>query len=117
MKLLKDYNCTIDYHPSKENIVVDALSKKVSGCLAYIQTIRLPLMIELRNLGVELSLEYSGILLANFQVRSILVDRIQEVQFVDPQLIKIRDEVDCGDGFFYKKIWSFNFWYSTLCAC
>ena len=79
MELIKDYDCTIEYHPSKTNVVVDALSKKASGCLAYIQTIRLPLMIELRNLGVELSLEYSGILLANFQVRSILVDRIQEV--------------------------------------
>ena len=74
MELIKDYDCTIEYHPGKANVVANALSRKFSGSLAYIQTIRLPLMIELRNLGVHMSMEYSGILLANFQVRPILVD-------------------------------------------
>ena len=76
MELIKDYDCTIEYHPGKANVVANALSRKALGSLAYIQTIRLPLMIELRNLGVELSMEYSIILLANFQVRPTLVDRI-----------------------------------------
>ena len=26
MELLKDYDCTIDYHPGKANVVVDALT-------------------------------------------------------------------------------------------
>ena len=54
MELLKDYDCTIDYHPSKANVVADALSRKSTGSLAYMQTIQLPLMVELRELGVEL---------------------------------------------------------------
>ena len=47
MELLKDYDCTINYHPSKENVVADALGRKSTGSLAYMQTIQLPLMVEL----------------------------------------------------------------------
>ena len=53
MELLKDYDCTIDYHPGKANVVADALSRKFTGSLAYMQTIQLSLMVELRELGVE----------------------------------------------------------------
>ena len=35
MELLKDYDCTIDYHPGKANVVADALSRKSTGSLAY----------------------------------------------------------------------------------
>ena len=28
MELIKDYDCVIDYHPEKANVVVDALSRK-----------------------------------------------------------------------------------------
>ena len=28
MKLIKDYDCVIDYHPRKANVVADALSRK-----------------------------------------------------------------------------------------
>ena len=34
MELLKDYDCMIDYHPGKANVVVDALSRKT------VQTLR-----------------------------------------------------------------------------
>ena len=39
MKLLNDYDCTIDYHPGKANVVADALSRKSRDSLAYMQTI------------------------------------------------------------------------------
>ena len=41
MELLKDYDCTIDYHPGKANVVADALSRKSTGSLAYMQTIQI----------------------------------------------------------------------------
>ena len=47
MELLKDYDCIIDYHLGKANVVADALSRKSTGSLAYMQTIKLPLMVEL----------------------------------------------------------------------
>ena len=68
MELLKDYDCTIDYHPGKANVVADALSRKSAGSLAYMQTIKLPLMVELRELGVELRMHALGELFASFQL-------------------------------------------------
>ena len=47
MELLKDYDCAIDYHLGKANVVADALSRKSTGSLAYMQTIQLLLMVEL----------------------------------------------------------------------
>ena len=36
MELLKGYDCFILYHPSKANVVADALSRKSAGSLAHI---------------------------------------------------------------------------------
>ena len=36
MKFLEDYDSTLHYHPSKENVVADALSQKSRGALASI---------------------------------------------------------------------------------
>ena len=55
IELLKDYDFTIEYHPEKANIVADALSRKSSGSLSYIHTVRIPLLLELRALNVELA--------------------------------------------------------------
>ena len=93
MELLKDYDCTIDYHPGKENVVADALSRKSTGSLSYMQTIQLPLMVELRDLGVELRMHATGPLFANFQLRPILVDHILEAQLEDPYLMSMRKKL------------------------
>ena len=97
MELLKDYDCTIDYHPGKANVVVDALSRKSTSSLAYMQTIQLPFMVELRELGVELRMHASGALFASFQLRLILVDRILEAQLEDPYLMSMRKKVEEGE--------------------
>ena len=76
MEQLKDYNCTIDYHPSKADVVVHALSRKATWSLTYVQIIHLPLMVELRKMRVELRMDYYGVLLASFQVQLVLIDRI-----------------------------------------
>ena len=38
MKLLKDYDCSILYHPIQANVGADALSRKSAGSLAHIST-------------------------------------------------------------------------------
>ena len=68
MELLKDYDCTIDYHPGKVNAVADALNRKSTGSLAYMQTIQLPSMVKLRELGVKLRMHASGALFSSFQL-------------------------------------------------
>ena len=97
MELLKDYDCTIDYHPGKANVVADALSRKSTGSLAYMQTIQLPLMVELRELGAELRMHASGALFASFQLRPILVDRILKAQLEDPYLMSMRKKIVEGE--------------------
>ena len=66
LELIKDYDCTIEYHPGKANVVADALSRKLEGSYAYLQTVYLPLLIELRSLGVQLQVADTGTLLASF---------------------------------------------------
>ena len=36
MKFLEDYDFTLHYHPSKSNVVTDALSQKSRGVLARV---------------------------------------------------------------------------------
>ena len=80
MELLKDYDCTIEYHPGKANVVANALSRKSTKNLYYVRAIRVPLLMELRSLGVELILDASGGILATLKVRPLLVERIMQAQ-------------------------------------
>ena len=50
MELIKDYDCVIDYHPGKANVVANTLSRK------SVQT--------LRALNAHLSLLYDGTIVA-----------------------------------------------------
>ena len=55
MELIKDYDCVIDYHPGKANVVADALSRKT--------------MQTLRTLNAHLSLTDDGIIVAELIAR------------------------------------------------
>ena len=57
LELIKDYDCVIDYHPSKANVVANALSRKSSSSLAHIRAIQTPLQNELRSLPMELMID------------------------------------------------------------
>lgn len=48
LELLKDYDLTILYHPSKANVVVDALSRKSLENLVALITIQQQLIAEMR---------------------------------------------------------------------
>ena len=37
LELIKDYDCTIEYHPGKANVVANALSRKTSSTLAHLR--------------------------------------------------------------------------------
>ena len=78
MELIKDYDCIIDYHPGKANVVADVLSHKHTANLASIRAIKIPLMLELRRLDVGLEVDTSGALLASFSDRPLLLGEIYE---------------------------------------
>ena len=76
--------------------MADALSRKPEGSYAYLQIVYLPLLIELRSLGVQLQVADTRTLLASFYVRSLLVDHIKEGQKQVSKMIKLRAEIEGG---------------------
>ena len=56
MQLLKVYDMTIQYHPGKANVVVDALSRKAvsMGILTYLSVSKRPLAKEIQDLNLNL---------------------------------------------------------------
>ena len=88
LELLKDYDCSILYHPGKENVVADALSRKSAGSLSHISTERRPIIKELHDL-IDQGLQWKvtkKCLIAQFRVRSVYLDRVKAAQKRDPQL-------------------------------
>ena len=72
MELIKDYDCVIDYHLGKANIVVDALSRK------SVQT--------LRALNAQLSLTDDGTVVAELIARPNLLNRVLGAQNKDEKI-------------------------------
>jgi hypothetical protein len=56
MELIKDYNCIIDYHLGKANVVADALSRKKKAFISG--------LLVLSELNMLLDVTSGGILLA-----------------------------------------------------
>ena len=95
MKLLKDYDCSVLYHPGKANIVADVLSRKSADSLAHINTERRLIVEELHELidqGLQLKMT-KKCLLGQFRVQSVHLDRVKAAQRRDPQLQKIMFKV------------------------
>lgn len=77
MKLIKDYDCTIAYHPGKTNVVADALSKKGSSAESKII---IALVRELRACKAISNVGSTGNLVARFQVKPTLEEQIVKAQ-------------------------------------
>ena len=82
MELIKDYDCVIDYHPGKANVVADALSRKT------VQT--------LRALNAHLSLSDDGTIVVKLIARPNLLNRVLEAQKKDEKISAIMKQI--GDG-------------------
>ena len=79
MELIKDYDCVIDHHPGKANVVADALSRK------SVQT--------LRALNAHLSLTDDGTVVAELIVRPNMLNRVLEAQNNDEKIYAIVKQI------------------------
>ena len=54
------------------------------------------MLVELRSMGVSLETAESGTLVVAVHVRSVLVDRVREMQAEDQYLMKLRSKIKAG---------------------
>ena len=78
MDLIKDYDLIINSHPGKANVVANALSRKSSMTLAHIRTAYVPLLLDMKTLGISLDYDGYGALFASFVIKPTLVDQIKD---------------------------------------
>ena len=82
MELIKDYDCVIEYHPGKANVVADALSRKL------VQTLQV--------LNAHLSLSDDGAIVAELVAKPNLLNRVLEAQKNDEKISAIVSRI--GEG-------------------
>jgi phosphotransferase system HPr-like phosphotransfer protein len=87
---MKDYDCEINYYPSKANVAANALSRKSMVELAALGISQPQLIKEFAGMGLEVVGEVTPAHLANLIVQPKLLARIQAAQLEDPKCAKIK---------------------------
>ena len=78
---------------------------------------RIPLLLELRALNMELAQGEKGALIATLKVRPVLIDRVREAQGQDEQMMKIKEQVQQGNRVDFMILEDGTFLYgSRLCV-
>ncbi|KAA0042118.1 pol protein [Cucumis melo var. makuwa] len=95
LQLVKDYDCEILYHPSKANVVVDALSRNVSHSAALI-TRHAPLHRDFERAEIAVSVGAVTMQLAQLTVQPTLRQKIIDAQGHDPYLVEKRGLAEAG---------------------
>jgi hypothetical protein len=96
VELIKDYDCVIDYHPGKANVVVDALSRKGKIVMIDVEHKEQESIVELKKMGLRLSVGPEGSLLAQLKIRSVLRDKVLVAQQADGKVREIKERVKKG---------------------
>ena len=97
LELVKDYDCSINYHLGKANVVANAFSRKPSSFSAALLTTRKEIILDLERMEIKVVMGHFEAYLASLSVQLTLVERIKLSQVDDPHLKKIMDEVRSGN--------------------
>jgi hypothetical protein len=96
VELIKDYDYVIDYHPGKTNVVADALSRKGKTVMNDVEHKEQESIVELRKMGLRLSVGPEGSLSAQLNIRSVLRDKVLVAQQADGKVREIKERVNKG---------------------
>ena len=103
LELFKDYDCIIDYHPGKANVVADALSRKVMAALLIQHN--------------EWRIVYDGAILAQLKAQYVLKQMIIDAQKNDEEMQKKVQFVRDGDKIdFSVKEYGSLYFHNRLCV-
>ncbi|XP_074360927.1 uncharacterized protein LOC141701165 [Apium graveolens] len=113
IEFLKDYDVSIQYHPSRGNKVADALSKKDFGNLAALVTQQQPLQCEIEKFGLEFYHRDTVGMVASLHVEPSLITRIKEAKDGDGELWSLVQNIDLEKqpGFHFDDhgiLWMYN---------
>jgi len=110
IKLIKDFDCVIDYHPRKANMVTNAFSHKNKVVIEIIKKDDEKELIDFKEIDAKVEVGLKGSLLAQLRVRSVLRDIVLEVQERDIKVNKMWDKVNWGLRH-PSKSWMIRWWW------
>jgi hypothetical protein len=93
LKLIKDYELEIHYHPDKANVVADALSRKVSCHCLTVKTSNNTLCQEMEKLNLGMIQQGA---LSQLKLESVILQRIIDAQKNDEGMKHIREKIRAG---------------------
>ena len=93
MELVKDYDCTINYHPGKANVVADALSRKAMLSSVVVQP---ALLRDIQELKLEIVPRGQECRITAISAQPLLLDKIKEKQLVDKVLMRQLERVEAN---------------------
>ena len=97
MEFLEDYGFTLHYHPGKENVVADALSRKSRGALASIASREWRMLETMGQFELQYREQAQGTL-GSLVATPSLLSRVIESRGQDVEIVSIRDRVQFGTG-------------------
>jgi hypothetical protein len=100
LELIKDYELEIHYHPSKANVVADALSRKAFCHCLTIKTSNITLCQEMEKLNLGMIQHGTS---NHLKLESVLLQRITNTQRNDEGMKHIHEEMEAGKANYLRR--------------